>query len=45
MSLAAIFQEYEVLVRVDVTNLDASIAWYKEKLDLELNEKYYRKQD
>jgi catechol 2,3-dioxygenase-like lactoylglutathione lyase family enzyme len=43
MSLTAVFQEYEVLVRVDVTNQDASIAWYKEKLDLELNKKYFVK--
>lgn len=42
MSLTAVFQEYEVLVRVDVTNQDASIAWYKEKLDLELNKKLFR---
>ncbi|WP_375503962.1 VOC family protein [uncultured Nostoc sp.] len=40
MTLTNTFGEYSFITKVDVTNLEASVEWYKSKLGLVPEEKY-----
>lgn len=40
MSLSGLLSEYGFVVKIDVTDLDRSIAWYRDKLGFELDERY-----
>ncbi|WP_375479952.1 VOC family protein [uncultured Nostoc sp.] len=40
MTLTNTFGEYSFIIKVDVTNLEASVEWYKSKLGLVPEEKY-----
>ena len=40
VTLAAELSEYGFVVKVDVTDLDRSLAWYREKLGFEVDERY-----
>lgn len=40
MTLKNTFGEYSFVTKVDVTNLEASVEWYKDKLGLVPEEKY-----
>lgn len=40
MSLSGQLSEYGFVVKIDVTDLDRSIAWYRDKLGFQLDERY-----
>lgn len=40
MSLTDLIGEYGLVIKMDVSDLDRSVAWYREKLHLELDERY-----
>ncbi len=41
MKIKDIFEEYALLAKINVSDLDASIKWYTEMLGLESDDKYY----
>ena len=40
MSLSGLLSEYGFVVKVDVTDIDRSIAWYEDKLGFKVDERY-----